>query len=711
LLWISTRRRRGAGLLGRDAEPATQPHHEVLEVVGRRLSEEQPLSRPGVHKPQSLGVQRDAADRERIARRLAVHLVPQHGVAEVGQVDSNLVRPSGPELRLDQRKRAEAFERAENRTSGSAPASGRERRAAGAGAWPADCAVHETLVGQLTANDGDVLAADAMSAKLSLQAFRGVVRQREDEKARGVAIEAVYDEDAPVTPSATLDLGAGPAHNGVLIAFGRGVHEQTGGLVDNQDVGIGVDDLDGWHLGSACPLRQAGVVRHDVGWHDERSGIGRYDPVHEDMAHQDLLLGPGIRGAEDRLSNPGEPSHRSVHDRSVALRRRPGGQRRVFRGRVTGMDREESGADQVAALLGRAGQSGLAVGRIGLAVRGGGRGRCWCSGVAELQGAPVVADLQFDLASLTKPLATATLLLMARRDGLELEAPISETLPELAGSPWQDVTFLQCATHTGGFPAWAPLYALGPATREGYLESLRGIRPGTPPGVRVEYSCLGFIATAIALERASGADLRTLFRELIAEPLGIAQELGFAPSVGTGVAGGETNWFVETRLLTDRRLDGAPPPAVLGVVPCDDGNARALGGSAGNAGLFGSAAAVARLAGEYLPGGGDVLSSEEAELATNCFTRGLQQARGLGWQLAASPGCSAGPALSQRAFGHTGFTGTSVWADPEDGRVFVLLANRLHPGGRTCDLHPLRRRFHELAARALDVSDGRGAGV
>jgi CubicO group peptidase (beta-lactamase class C family) len=375
------------------------------------------------------------------------------------------------------------------------------------------------------------------------------------------------------------------------------------------------------------------------------------------------------------------------------------------------MDREEPGADQVAALLGRAGHAGLAVGRVGLAVRGGGHGRCWCSGVTELGGAPVGADLQYDLASLTKPLATATLLLMARRDGLDLEAPISEILSELLGSPWQDVTLLQCATHTAGFPAWAPLYALGPATREGYLESLRRIRPEAPPGVRVEYSCLGFIVIAIALERGGGADVPALFREMVAEPLGIADEMGFTLRVGAPVAAGETSWFVETRLLGDRRLIGVPPPTVDGVVPCDDGNARALGGSAGNAGLFGSAAAVVRLASEYLPGGGDVLTAEEAELGTRCWTQGLQQARGLGWQLAASPGCSAGSALSQRAFGHTGFTGTSVWVDPEDARVFVLLTNRLHPGGRTCDLHPLRRRFHELAGRALAGSEGQGGEV
>jgi CubicO group peptidase (beta-lactamase class C family) len=139
-------------------------------------------------------------------------------------------------------------------------------------------------------------------------------------------------------------------------------------------------------------------------------------------------------------------------------------------------------------------------------------------------------------------------------------------------------------------------------------------------------------------------------------------------------------------------------------VPCDDGNARGLGGAAGNAGLFGTAAAVARLAAEYLPGGGVLLTAEEAAFATACRTEGLEQARGLGWQLAASPGCSAGPSLAAEAFGHTGFSGVSVWVDPSSRAALVLLGNRLHPGGRTADLHPMRRRYHTLAIDALDRS-------
>jgi len=365
------------------------------------------------------------------------------------------------------------------------------------------------------------------------------------------------------------------------------------------------------------------------------------------------------------------------------------------------VDRDASDRDPVAGLLASAGRAGLATGFVGLAVRDDGRGRCWCAGVRRCGGEAVEAGVQFDLASLAKPLATTTLLLLARRDGLDLAAPVSEVLPELAGTPWAAVTFLQCATHTAGFPAWLPLYALGPATRAGYLESLRGAAPVGPPGARVEYSCLGFIAIGLALERAGGADLATLFRELVAEPLGVADEVGFAPRDGTPVAAGESQWFVEVGLLAERGLAGRPPAAPAGVVPCDDGNARGLGGAAGNAGLFGTAAAVARIAAEYLPGGGELIDGEEADLATRCLTPGLEQARALGWQLAATPGCSAGPALPPEAFGHAGFTGTSVWVDPGERLVLALLANRLHPGGREGDLHPLRRRFHDLARRTL----------
>lgn len=316
--------------------------------------------------------------------------------------------------------------------------------------------------------------------------------------------------------------------------------------------------------------------------------------------------------------------------------------------------------------------------------------------------AEVDEDTLFDLASLTKPLAITTLLLLAMRDGLELATPLEELLDELRHGPWADVTVEQCACHSAGFPAWAPLY-LGGIGAEAYLAELDRIAPGVPAGTRVEYSCLGFIALGIALERAAGCDLATLFEELIAAPLGLDNVIAYAPSEAKPVAAGERAWFVERRLLAERGHAVAPPPGAPGRAPCGDGNARGLAGAAGNAGLFGTAAAVVALAAEYLPGGGELLTASEAELATAPRTPGMGQVRGLGWQLAATPGCSAGPALPKEAFGHVGFSGTSVWVDPAARRVFALLANRLHPGGRILDLHPLRRRFHTLAATALNT--------
>ena len=369
----------------------------------------------------------------------------------------------------------------------------------------------------------------------------------------------------------------------------------------------------------------------------------------------------------------------------------------------------DRGPDDVSRLLERARAAGLAVGWSALAARSGRDGRVWSCGERALHAEGVDPALLWDLASLTKPLATTTLLLLARQDGLDLDAPARDLLPELAGSPWRDVTFLECATHSAGFPAWEPLYAGGVHSREGYLEALARVPPAAPAGATAIYSCLGFIALGIALERAGGADLATLFAELVAVPLGLSAELRFAPPVDVAVAGGACRWLTEERLLAERGLAESPPPRLPALHGCDDGHARGLGGVAGNAGLFGTAAAVARLAAEYLPGGGELLGADDAELATRLNTPGSGQARGLGWQLAATPGCSAGPALPPNAFGHSGFTGSSVWADPGTSAVLVLLGNRLHPGALTPDLHPLRRRFNALAAATLSRRERTGS--
>jgi CubicO group peptidase (beta-lactamase class C family) len=256
-------------------------------------------------------------------------------------------------------------------------------------------------------------------------------------------------------------------------------------------------------------------------------------------------------------------------------------------------------------------------------------------------------------------------------------------------------------THTSGLPAWLPLYCLADGGPERLPEVLTDIRPVADRGHEVIYSCVGFVTLGLILERVAGDDLHTLFRREVLAVLGLDDELGFTPDPKLyPIAGGSRAPVIETRMVRNMGYDAELLPSLADGLP-DDGNARFLGGVAGNAGLFGTARGVWRLASEYAPGGGALLTAKEAAAATALLSPGLEQARGLGWQLASTPGCSAGPALSHNAFGHTGFTGVSTWVDPSTRGVFVLLTNRNHPWQREIDLHPLRRRFHSLSDRSL----------
>ncbi len=200
------------------------------------------------------------------------------------------------------------------------------------------------------------------------------------------------------------------------------------------------------------------------------------------------------------------------------------------------------------------------------------------------------------------------------------------------------------------------------------------------------------------LEQVSGTSLDILFREKVLEVLTLENDLGFNPDpVRRAVVGGAARPKAEHRMVLDLGLDPKWIPPV-GTGRPDDGNARFFGGAAGNAGLFGSLRGVERLTAEYSRRGATLLTPEETRRALESQTQGLEQERCSGWQIATSRGCSAGAALPPTAFGHTGFTGVSVWAETGSGGIWVLLTNRNHPGQRGIDLHPLRRRFHDLTS-------------
>jgi CubicO group peptidase (beta-lactamase class C family) len=309
-------------------------------------------------------------------------------------------------------------------------------------------------------------------------------------------------------------------------------------------------------------------------------------------------------------------------------------------------------------------------------------------------------DTWFDLASLTKPLVTTTLALLAFRSGaIAATTRVGEVLDEVRGTDVGGLEVRQLLTHTGGLPGWLPLYCIAEGRHDLLASRLGEVRLEARPGERVIYSCVGFVILGLMLRRVADQDLDFLFRRQVLKVVGLEEQFAFKVDLAThSLAGGTGQPTVELRLIEDLGLDRRWLPATGYGLP-DDGNARFLGCNAGNAGLFGTARGVAALASEYLPGGGLLLAGAEAEKATTLHTTGLEEGRGWGWQLAATRGCSAGQAVSEAAFGHTGFTGVSVWCDPQTKDVFALMTNRNHPAQRGNDLHPLRRRFHALLGR------------
>jgi CubicO group peptidase (beta-lactamase class C family) len=131
-----------------------------------------------------------------------------------------------------------------------------------------------------------------------------------------------------------------------------------------------------------------------------------------------------------------------------------------------------------------------------------------------------------------------------------------------------------------------------------------------------------------------------------------------------------------------------------------DGNANFMDGVAGHAGLFSTAREAFRMANQFLPGS-ELLKPESLSLFTENLTPGYATSRSIAWILAETPDCSAGPALPPTAFGHNGFTGTSIWIDPNKRRVFVLLTNRVHPRVGEIDMKEFRRRFNSLAVKTV----------
>lgn len=321
---------------------------------------------------------------------------------------------------------------------------------------------------------------------------------------------------------------------------------------------------------------------------------------------------------------------------------------------------------------------------------------------------PMRADTLFDLASLTKVVATTPAVLrLVEQGAFSLDAPVADLLPEFTD---RRVTVRHLLTHTSGLPAWLPLY-LDQRGLPAYLRAIGRLPLEQAPGERVVYSDLGFILLGAIVARVTGQSLPDFCRTAVFEPLGM-RETGWLPQVPRArIAATEEGNRTEMEMagLRAAEFDRWRQEILWGEV--NDGNAHyGLGGVAGHAGLFGTAQDLALYALAWLRGGRPILSPPTVQLATRNLTPAPGEARGLGWQkppqetLPSRPH-SCGELLSDSAFGHTGFTGTSLWIDPEKQLFIILLTNRLHPvrHRKGPDLFALRPAFHNAVVAACSA--------
>ena len=319
------------------------------------------------------------------------------------------------------------------------------------------------------------------------------------------------------------------------------------------------------------------------------------------------------------------------------------------------------------------------------------------SGLAAREPAPrpVRDDTPFDLASLTKPLATALLATILDREGVfSLDRPLGEVFEELRQTAFGPATLRDAAAHRAGFPAWVPLYLSG-TTRDDYVAAIARCQPARPRGETL-YSDLGYVLLGISVERATGMPLDRVFEARVARPLALARcgypsaSRLFPDAAATSRDRSYEREFAGIAENSDRFRAEVPPGQV------NDGNAWGLGGVAGHAGLFGTAADVAAIALALLDPPRLGLPEDALDVMLLPVADG-EHGRTVGF-LRALDSDSVRGVLPDDAVGQLGFTGTSVWIDKALPRAYVLLTNRVHPRVPKEPFTSTRRAFHALAA-------------
>jgi len=304
-------------------------------------------------------------------------------------------------------------------------------------------------------------------------------------------------------------------------------------------------------------------------------------------------------------------------------------------------------------------------------------------------------DTIFDLASLTKPLATAILVLrFINEEGIGLERKIGDLVPAVVSSSG-DLTIAQLLLHTAGLPPDPFVYRLFPDPDDIDVEraesAILSVEPEEAPGTQVIYSCTGYLILGLILRRLTGVGIGSLFESNIAGPAGLT-DLRFNPDSS------RAGRIAPTEFCSWRKR------WIRGQV--HDENSYVFRGEGGNAGLFGTARDVLTLlslfSDEGQVGNVSILSSDSVSLMARCLTQGLNERRSVGFKMQ-DRDSPVGGLFGRSSFGHTGFTGTSLWIDPEKKLKIVVLTNRVHLGREKTEaaISTFRKKLHAAIYRAF----------
>jgi CubicO group peptidase (beta-lactamase class C family) len=303
--------------------------------------------------------------------------------------------------------------------------------------------------------------------------------------------------------------------------------------------------------------------------------------------------------------------------------------------------------------------------------------------VAEPFQEPMQEDTVFDLASLSKPIATAAaILILVDRGKLDPNDRVGDYLPAFACNGKEDVRIRHLLTHTSGLPAYTDAKVLkdlyGSPCPDKVIEKICGLNAQSEPGQEFRYSCLGFITLARIVGIVTGQGLDEFTQANLFGPLGMKETRFHPPAEWQGKIAG-------TEIVDDELLRGT----------VHDPLARLMAGAGGNAGLFSTAFDLSLYCRMLLNGGlwegQQILSPAAVALLTTIQSHG----RAYGFDVSSSYSWVKGPYASPDAFCHTGYTGTSLVCDPATGTYLILLTNSVHPHGKGAS-KPIRQKLAEI---------------